>query len=220
MTNRQIELAKLLERAEITADVGCDHGILSLYLLQHNLTSHLFATDISAPSLAKTEKLLSDFGVSDRATCLVLDGLPLDKYFDQVLIAGMGGNEICKILSRYFDSNKSRPTLVLQPMRDFEKVRKLLNASGYRIIVDRMIFDKKFYLLLKAVVGEQNLSARQLRFGAIEASYSEPDFLRWLDTKIAKTDQILSKIDVFNSKFNELSQFKQECEDLKGCAKC
>ena len=220
MTNRQLALAQLLERADITADVGCDHGILSLYLLQQNLTRHLFATDISAPSLAKTERLLADFGLSDRATCMVLDGLPLDRDFDQVLIAGMGGNEICKILSRYFDCRESRPMLVLQPMRDFDKVRKLLNSSGYKITVDRMIFDKKFYLLLKAEAGEQFLTDRQLRFGAIEASYSETDFQRWLDTKIAKTNQILSKIDVFNSKFNELTQFKQECENIKGCAKC
>ena len=220
MTNRQSELAALLTRSENTADVGCDHGILSLYLLQNNLTQHLVATDISAQSLQKTAKLLRENGLITRSECLVCDGLPADRNFDQVLIAGMGGNEICKILTNYFDRNSSRPTLVLQPMRDFYKVRKLLNSVGYEIVVDRLIFDKKFYLLIKAIVGQQVLSEEKLLFGASEAEYSNPVFRMWLDHKISKTTQILSKIDVSDPKFNELTQFLRQCENLKGSVKC
>ena len=220
MTNRQRELASLLTRAENTADVGCDHGILSLYLLQNDLTQHLVATDISGKSLQKTATLLRKNGYIDRAECLVCDGIPADRDFDQVLIAGMGGNEICKILSNYFDRNSSRPTLILQPMRDFYKVRKLLNSLGYEIVVDRLIFDKKFYLLIKAIVGSQILSEKELLFGAIEDSYSTPIFLSWLNTKISKTTQILSQIDVSDPKFNEFTQFLQQCENLKGSIKC
>jgi len=220
MTNRQAEISALLTKASLTADVGCDHGILSLYLLQNGLTDRLVATDISAPSLRKTATLLQKNGLSERAECVVCDGLPVDRNFDQVLIAGMGGNEICKILTQYFTRNSARPILVLQPMRDFEKVRKLLNAFGYKIVVDRLIFDKKFYLLIRAVVGEQRLSDIQLRFGAVTTSYHDAVFAQWLDEKIAKTTQILSKIDVLDPKFYELSQFLQQCKDLKGSLLC
>ncbi len=220
MTNRQKEISALLDKAKLTADVGCDHGILSLYLLKNDLTNRLVATDISAPSLKKTIKLLQDNGLSYRADCVVCDGLPADQNFDQVLIAGMGGNEICKILTQYFRKNSTRPTLVLQPMRDFYKVRKLLNSQSYAIVVDRLIFDKKFYLLIKAVVGEQSLTETQLIFGAIEKNYTDDVFVRWLDEKIDKTTQILSKIDVFDFKFNELSQFLQQCKSLKRSLLC
>ena len=128
----------------------------------------------------------------------------------------MGGNEIVNILSHFFEQNDTRPILVLQPMRDYEKVRKFLNLAGYKIIVDRIIFDKKYYLLLKAVVGEQKLGAQELAFGAIKDSYGEIDYQRWLDEKIAKTEFILAKMSKKEAKYKNLVQFFYNFKDLKG----
>lgn len=220
MTKRQREIANLITESELTADVGCDHGILSLYVLQNNLAKNLVATDISAPSLDKTINLLRRYGLLKRAKCVVCDGLPADYKFDQVLIAGMGGREICKILSNYFAHSTVRPVLVLQPMRDFVLVRKLLIENGYKICEDKIIYDKKFYLLLRAESGEQTLTQEQMLFGAVASNYFLPDFARWLDYKIEKTTQILGKIAVLDRKHQELSQFLQQCKDIKGRILC
>ncbi len=220
MTKRQREIANLITESELTADVGCDHGILSLYVLQNNLAKNLVATDISAPSLDKTINLLRRYGLLKRAKCVVCDGLPTDYEFDQVLIAGMGGREICKILSNYFAHSTVRPVLVLQPMRDFVLVRKLLIENGYKICEDKIIYDKKFYLLLRAELGEQTLTQEQMLFGAVASNYFLPDFARWLDYKIEKTTQILGKIAVLDRKHQELSQFLQQCKDIKGRILC
>ena len=40
------------------ADVGCDHGYCTLYMLENGLCRTACISDISAPSLAKAEKLL------------------------------------------------------------------------------------------------------------------------------------------------------------------
>jgi len=220
MTKRQREIANLITESELIADVGCDHGILSLYVLQNNLAKNLVATDISAPSLDKTINLLRRYGLLKRAKCVVCDGLPADYEFDQVLIAGMGGREICKILSNYFAHSTVRPVLVLQPMRDFVLVRKLLIENGYKICEDKIIYDKKFYLLLRAESGAQTLTQEQMLFGAVASNYFLPDFARWLDYKIEKTTQILGKIAVLDRKHQELSQFLQQCKDIKGRILC
>lgn len=220
MTNRQTAIFDLLEKVDLTADVGCDHGILSLKMLQNGVSNRVLATDISAPSLSKTEKLLTDFGYRERAEFVCIDGLPKETTPDQILIAGMGGNEICKILATYFAGRAERPILVLQPMRDFIKVRRLLNTLGYKIIVDKIIFDKKFYLLLKAVAGEQVLSECELYLGADSTSYQDAEYIAWLDEKIAKTTAILQKITPNDAKYNELNHFLKLCKELKGSKKC
>lgn len=221
MTERQAAIAQLLQKSRLTADVGCDHGILSLYLLQSGLTERLVATDISYPSLQKTVELLHRHDLDSRADCVHCDGLPTGYQFDQILIAGMGGLEICKILKAYFASNPdAMPRLILQPMRDYMNVRKLLNVHGYEIVVDRMIFDKKFYLLLSARAGSQVLSERQLRFGAQIASYRDPAYQAWLDQNIVKIDRILAQLDKFDPKYNELTHFREECANLKGSVSC
>ncbi len=216
MTKRQAEIFALLEPVEWTADVGCDHGVLSLEMLTTNRSRFVLATDISAPSLDKTVNLIKQKGLLDRAVFACCDGLPVDACVNQILIAGMGGNEIVNILSHFFEQNDTRPILVLQPMRDYGKVRKFLNLAGYKIIIDRIIFDKKYYLLLKAVVGEQKLGAQELAFGAIKDSYGEIDYQRWLDEKIAKTEFILAKMSKKEAKYKNLVQFLQNCKDLKG----
>ncbi len=216
MTKRQCEIFKLLEEVNWTADVGCDHGVLTLEMLKSNISANVLATDISAPSLQKTIDLIDAHDLLDRTAFACCDGLPVDAILDQILIAGMGGLEICKILSAYFSANTSRPVLVLQPMRDEEKVRDTLNKFGYCITVDKIVFDKKFYRLIKATAGEQTLTLEQRLFGAIKESYFDPDFLAWLDEKMAKNIEILSQISENDPKFNLISQFLLYGKNLKG----
>ena len=219
MTKRQQAIFDLLQNVPTTADVGCDHGILSLNILERNISSKVIATDISAPSLQKTKDLLNSYNLASNAEFYCVDGLPRECKVDQILIAGMGGNEICKILSKYLSGREILPVLVLQPMRDFFKVRKMLMDFGYKIVVDKIIFDKKFYLLLKAEPGVQQCSTMQLYFGVIAQSYVEKDYQMWLDSQIQKANRILPKIE-HTDKYEDTKKFLQICYSLKECKKC
>lgn len=215
MTKRQKAIFDLLDSVRVTADVGCDHGILSLEMLKSGRTERVVASDISAPSLHKTVELLANNGLSAQADFVCCDGVPSGHALDQILIAGMGGYEITGILERYFAATKDRPVLVLQPMRDFERVRRTISGLGYQIVADKMIFDKKFYLLLKCVPGAQTYTREQYVFGVDAANYREPDYQRWLDAQIAKTEAILSKITANDPKYENLTRFLDNCKTIK-----
>ncbi len=141
-------LCSHLRPAKSFADVGCDHGYCSEYVLQNALCERVIFSDISKGSLAKAESLLAPFVREGRAKGVLGNGffgVPSDT--EQVVIAGMGGSEIVSILSdeRYgFLPNY----FVLQPMHDSEKLRRYLASAGAVIERDYTLFDGKYYDVL------------------------------------------------------------------------
>ncbi|MBE7079973.1 MAG: SAM-dependent methyltransferase [Clostridiales bacterium] len=138
-------LCSLLKKAETFADVGCDHGYCSEYMLKNGLCDRAILSDISKGSLAKAEALLAPYIRQGKAISVLGDGfLGVPKDVDEVLIAGMGGSEIVSILSdeKYGFMPKR---FVFQPMHDAEKLRRYILANGGYIDRDFTFEDGKFY---------------------------------------------------------------------------
>ena len=138
-------LCSLLTKAKTFADVGCDHGYCSEYMLKNELCEKAILSDISKGSLQKAETLLADYIADGRAISVLGDGFfGVDKDVDEVLIAGMGGSEIVDILSdkKYGFIPKK---FVFQPMHDAEKLRRYLLEKGAYIERDFTFSDVKYY---------------------------------------------------------------------------
>lgn len=174
------------------ADVGCDHGYCTQYMLERGLCGSAVFSDISAASLAKAERLLEPYVRAGRARgvcCAGLEQVPRDT--EQVLIAGMGGDEIADILAAGF----LPPVLVLQPMRNTRRVREFLLANGYAVTRDYTFRDGKFYDLLRAERGtadaerqgrERAYGEKELAFGYDNVHAPTADFAAWLENEIQK----------------------------------
>ena len=121
--------------------------------------------------------------------CPGLEKIP--KCTEQVLIAGMGGEEILNILREGF----LPPALVLQPMRhapNAPKVRAYLLENGYSIVRDFTFFDGKFYDVLRAEfpayrgAAVRSYGERELTFGFDNIRSPSPDFLQMLEEEMRK----------------------------------
>ncbi len=196
--NRLNEILSLVQKVDCTADVGCDHGILSKMILASGLSNTIIASDISAPSLNKAKELLQANGLLSRAKFFVQDGLNSQIHIDQALICGMGGMEIIKILDNYFKATANRPILVLQPMKNLPEVRCFLVQNHYKITVDKVIQDDKYYWLILAVFDEncaQNLiSQKQYYLGTDMSQYKNEIYQTWLLQQKQKLDNFVDKI--------------------------
>ena len=138
-------LCSLLTKAETFADVGCDHGYCSEYMLKNGLCDRAILSDISKGSLAKAEALLAPYIRQGRATSVLGDGfLGVPSDVDEVLIAGMGGSEIVSILSDKKHGFMPK-RFVFQPMHDAEKLRRYILENGGYIEKDFTFQDVKFY---------------------------------------------------------------------------
>ena len=158
------ELCALTDPCASFADVGCDHGYIARHVLKSGKCGNVLITDISPKCLAKAERLLAEYIKSGKCRAVCCDGLksvPTDT--EQVLIAGMGGEEIIKILSEGFIPEK----FILQPMKNADKLRKFLLDSGCKLTYDGIFRDEKFYFVIKGerIGGNENYTPLCLAFG-------------------------------------------------------
>ena len=199
-----------LPPADVFADVGCDHGYCTQYMLQNDLCRTAYISDISAESLKKAERLLFKEVAEGRCIPVVCDGLKGIKSCDVVLIAGMGGEEIVHILSESYLPKK----FVLQPMKNTEKVRRFLLERGARIIKDYTFEDGKFYDLIAGEVSEEGDSYTdwEYKFGRDNLRSPSPAFLRWVKAEKAKLDMRLLAPAMKRESREELRQKRYELE--------
>ncbi len=189
MTKRLQIISSHLKGGEVFADIGCDHGLISKYVLDNDLSKKVIASDISFKSLEKAKKLLSGYG--EKVEFVVSDGF---KNFtdnpNEVVIAGMGGEEICSILN---DAKVLPNRLVLSPQKNTRKVREFLIRKNYKILDDYTVFDKKFYDIIVAEKGEEIYTELELIFGKTNLEKRPQDFIKKLKTERDKISNILKE---------------------------
>ena len=172
MTKRLKEICSRIPSSKVLADVGCDHGYCARYALSSGLAERVYITDISEKCLGKAKSLLKEEIAKGRCIPLVGDGVLVLPEPCTVLIAGMGGEEIVKILSQ-----KMHPVLVLQPMKNTNKLRRFLVESGAKIILDYTFEDGKFYDLIVAESGGGDYyTEREFEYGRDNLKNPSPAF--------------------------------------------
>lgn len=166
-----------LPPARVFADIGCDHGYMTRYMLQNGLCERAYISDISEGSLKKAKTLLAAEIAAGKCVPVVADGLEgLPETCDLVLIAGLGGETIVSILSK----RELPPAFVLQPMKNADKVRAHLLARGASIDRDFTFAEErtgKFYHLIRGRRGggrKEDYSAREIKWGRDNLNGASP----------------------------------------------
>lgn len=159
------KLCSYLDKCKTFADVGCDHGYCTRYMLKNGLCAEAVISDISAKCLQKAENLLAEHIKNGKVTSVCCNGLEgISEETEQVLIAGMGGEEIVSIFKNSFIPR----FFVLQPMKNIRAVREYLLSNGAEITVDEPFESGgKFYFVIKGKKsGKSSIyGGQQLEFG-------------------------------------------------------
>ena len=150
--------AELLKGFDTVADIGADHGRLSVGLLQRGYAKHVIATEISAPSLEKAKSLASFVGVAGSMEFRVGDGLAPLKIgeADALALCGMGGALMAEILSLALVPLCGAKRVVMQPMRGVEELRRYLLENNFKIVADTVAPDAgRYYQIFAAEPGKE-----------------------------------------------------------------
>lgn len=134
-------------------DVGTDHAIIPIELVKNGKSPRASVTDISRPSLEKGLKNIAEAGLADSISGYCTDGtlgVPLDTV-DDIIIAGMGGELIVKILSQDERLRSDKFRFILQPMTKPEETRKYLYENGFTVLSEtKVISEGRVYAVIHA----------------------------------------------------------------------
>lgn len=204
-------LCSHLSKTTSFADVGCDHGYCSEYVLKNGLSQQVIFSDVSKGSLAKAEKLLAEYVDKGYAKGVLGDGFfGVPKNTETVLIAGMGGSEIVSILSheKYGFIPKK---FVFQPMHDSEKLRRYIVEQGGYIERDYTFEDGKFYDVIVGRLGDkekQTYTDAEYEFGKENLAQRGLAFLR-------RTQKLLSDVERYLSQSSLQEESRVQLEKKK-----
>ena len=153
LTERLRTIADMVDKGSRLADIGTDHGFIPIYLLTMGKIQYAVASDVHIGPLDKARENTLKYGVGEKMRLCRADGMEglRQDEVDAVVIAGMGGELICRILDRVPQSVK---TLILQPMTDLENVRKKVHQIGFTLVREKIAREEnKFYIVMKAQRG-------------------------------------------------------------------
>lgn len=152
LSKRLLVCCGLVCRGDRVADIGCDHGYLSIYLLREGIASSVIASDINEMPLRNAVQNAERFGVKERIRFYLSDGaknIPRD--FDTLICAGMGADTIMSILtaSPWLRNHKYR--LILQCQSKTPTLRKFLSDTGWHITEETVVQDGRFLYTVMSV---------------------------------------------------------------------
>ena len=166
-------IADLVTEGYAVCDVGCDHGFVPIALVREGKAPCALASDINAGPLLRAEAHIAEAGAADRIRTEQCPGIPkeLEKKLPApaaVVIAGMGGTLIRRILLEGSPLPDTVQELVLSPHSDWELVRGVLPELHFAIERESfLIEDGKYYPVIHAVRSEAPpvLTDEELRYG-------------------------------------------------------
>lgn len=157
LSMRLMEIVSSIPPCERVIDVGSDHGHVISYLLENHIAQSAVATDIHIDPAETTKRYLRRQGVMQHAEVYHTDGLHGIRLIerDVVVISGLGGVEMIRILSETLEEHKGafprNIRWILQPQRSFEELRVYLFGVSFRIDRESICLDReKIYMILQA----------------------------------------------------------------------
>ena len=153
LSSRLLTCAGFVNKGDRVADIGCDHGYLSIHLLTTGIASSCIASDVAEGPLQSAMRNARKFGVHENISFYLSDGVRnIPRDFDTLVCAGMGGDTMIHILESAPWMKNEKYRLILQCQSKRPELRKYLYQQGYAIRRETLAKDGKFCYPVMEVV--------------------------------------------------------------------
>lgn len=198
LSNRLKTIASFVTEGYCVADVGTDHGYIPIFLTEMGKCPKAYAMDVNKEPLKRAKQHIEEMNMEDKVFCILSDGLnqlPFGEV-DSIVIAGMGGDLMVRILEQDKEKLTGIKELILSPQSHLEKVRSLLHHMGFCILKEEMIKeDGKYYVILRAVHGKESYEKDCFyEYGKCLILNQHLVLLEYLDLEYQKYDRILGTL--------------------------
>lgn len=168
LSKRLKMIANYVEDNTNVVDIGCDHGLLDIYLFKTKHNMNITASDINQNALNNAIKNIKKNKLETKIKTILSNGLDnIDtSNMDTIIISGMGSHTITGILYNNLKKLKTINTLILQSNNDLDFLRYKMTKIGYYIEKETLVKDQGIiYTIIKFKKGHKFYTKKQLYFG-------------------------------------------------------
>ena len=219
LSKRLSAIGEMVTEGNRLVDVGCDHGYLPVYLVMNHRIPGAIAADVGKGPLERAREHICRYHMQNYIETRLCDGLSgiSAGEGDTLVIAGMGGPLMEKILSDNPEVRDSFQELILQPQSDIPHFRRFLMSNGYRITEEKMILeDGKFYPMMKAIRDlkcNESWTPLEEMFGKYLLQEKNPVLQQFLQRELRIRQNILTKLQ--KAETEETKKRRNEVEEEK-----
>ncbi len=171
LSNRLMTIADYIESKDKVIDIGCDHALLDIYLVNNKGIKKIIASDIIEEAINNAKETVYKYNVQKNIDLRLGDGLNVLNIKDKIntiVIAGLGYNKIIKILKENISILKEINKIIVQSSTFPHRVRKYLTSIGYYINDEKVVKENNvFYTIIVFNKGKRSYSKFQIRYGPI-----------------------------------------------------
>lgn len=212
LSNRLKTIASFVTKGLCVADIGTDHGYIPIDLVKSGKCPKAFAMDVGKEPLSRARQHIKEMDAQDQITCILSDGLNQlpQTEVDSLVIAGMGGDLVVKILENDLEKLKEIKEMILSPQSHLEKVRHFLHDHGFLIAKEAMVKeDGKYYIIIRTIHGKEIYEKECFYyFGEKLLKNQDPILLEYMDLQYQKYGEILKYLN--DSEKEHIRQRREE----------
>ena len=189
LSDRLQTVLDMLPPCKVLADVGCDHGYLSIEAVRSGKAGAAIASDVRPGPLQAARTHIEAEHLSAQIEARLTDGLQGFQAgeADSCVICGMGGMMIRSILEEASEEAlRGLDSLIVQPQTETDEVRCALHQLGFRIAEERFVEDRgKYYTIIRAEQGiEYYQDPYEDIYGVLLFKSGDPLYRSWAERRI------------------------------------
>jgi tRNA (adenine22-N1)-methyltransferase len=220
------KVASKVDKGARVADIGTDHAYIPIYLMLNNIVEYALAMDVRKGPLEIAKRNIQKYQFVDKIETRLSDGLEklAPNEVDTIIIAGMGGLLVNKILENGNHILSNNVKLILQPQSEIGLVRHKVHELGYRIEGEEILIDEdKNYNIIVATKGEQKYETEaEYLYGKILIDQKNEILVTELLKKKSKLENILTALQGRETnktfqRINEINLDLQIIEEVLAC---
>lgn len=194
LTARLQAVADLVRPDVRVADIGTDHALLPVWLLQQGRCPAAVASDIGEGPVMSARHTVGAAGLTEQIVVRQGDGLSsvAPDEVEDIVIAGMGGETIAAILDAAPWVQNPRYHLVLQPMSKPERLRRFLFQNGFFIYRETVVAEEERLYLVMSVAFTGKTQSTALSDCVVGQIPHTPEGRRYMEKQRGRIAEALS----------------------------
>ena len=203
LSKRLQTIISLVEPGEMIADIGTDQGYVPIALVRRGICRKGLAMDVGNGPLERAREHIHAHSMENVIETRLSDGLHMLQpgEADRIVIAGMGGPLMQRILEEGEAAARAAGQLILSPHSGLREFRRFLTENHYYIQNEAMLReDGKDYTILIVHDGEPEVyDESDYTYGKRIREEDIPVKIDYLKREIALRESLLDKLHAKNT---------------------